>query len=56
LAGDLYDPSLTDASREGILNAMERIISQSMQQFIPEGEKRGKSEGSKARSLEDIFG
>lgn len=33
LAHDLYDPSLTDSAREGILDAMERIVSNSMQQF-----------------------
>lgn len=30
LAAGLYDPSIRDSEREGILNAMERIISQSM--------------------------
>jgi len=31
LAEQLYDPSITDAKAEGILNAMERIINNSMQ-------------------------
>ena len=31
LAHNLYDPSLPDSAREGILNAMERIINRSMQ-------------------------
>lgn len=33
LAHNLYDPSLPDSAREGILDAMESIISRSMQQF-----------------------
>lgn len=33
LAENLYDPSLPDSAREGILDAMESIISRSMQQF-----------------------
>ncbi len=39
LAHDLYDASITDAAREGILKAMERIISQSMKEFESEGPK-----------------
>lgn len=39
LAHDLYDPSISDASREGILSAMKRIIQSSMQQYeAPEEE------------------
>jgi hypothetical protein len=39
MAHDLYDPSISDASREGILSAMKRIIQSSMQQYeTPEGE------------------
>ena len=39
LAHDLYDPSISDASREGILAAMRRIIQSSMSQYQePEGE------------------
>lgn len=33
LAENLYDPNITDAAAEGILNAMERIIKNSMAQF-----------------------
>lgn len=33
LAHDLYDPSLPDSAREGILQAMEAIIMGNMQQF-----------------------
>lgn len=33
LAHDLYDPSISDASREGILVAMRRIIQNSMKQY-----------------------
>jgi hypothetical protein len=33
LASDLYDPSLPDETREGILNAMEQIIEQNMAQY-----------------------
>ena len=33
LAENLYDPSITDAQAKGILDAMERIISNSMRQF-----------------------
>lgn len=33
LAHDLYDPSINDASREGILMAMRRIIENSMKQY-----------------------
>lgn len=33
LAHDLYDPSISDDSREGILNAMKRIIQSSMTQY-----------------------
>lgn len=39
LADQLYDPTLTDASREGILNAMERIISQSVGQTVGGAER-----------------
>lgn len=45
LAGDLSDPTLTDATREGILKAMERIIAGGK-----EGESREK------RPLTDFFG
>lgn len=39
LAHDLYDPSISDASREGILAALKRIIQSSMKQFeAPEEE------------------
>lgn len=33
LSSKLYDPSLLDSEREGVLNAMERIITQSLQQY-----------------------
>jgi hypothetical protein len=33
LAEELYDPSITDARAEGVLNAMERIINNSLQKF-----------------------
>ena len=36
LAHDLYDPSITDASREGILDAMEAIISNSLRSMSPQ--------------------
>lgn len=39
LAHDLYDPSISDASREGILSAMKRIIENAMKSTIaPEEE------------------
>lgn len=39
LARDLYDPSINDASREGILNAMKKIIQNTMKGFVsPEEE------------------
>jgi hypothetical protein len=36
LAEDLYDPSITDAEAEGILNAMEHIIQNNMRNFQPQ--------------------
>ncbi len=33
LSSQLYDPSLSDDAREGVLNAMERIIGNSLNQF-----------------------
>ncbi len=33
LAHDLFDPSIPDSAREGILDAMELIINQNMQQY-----------------------
>lgn len=33
LAHELYDPTIPDYKREGILDAMERIITQNMQQY-----------------------
>lgn len=44
LAHDLYDPSISDASREGILAAMRRIIQSSMKQY-----ERPEDEGMEAR-------
>jgi hypothetical protein len=38
LAGDLYNPDLSDSAREGILEAMEQIISQSLKKFSNEEE------------------
>jgi hypothetical protein len=46
LADQLYDPALTDATREGILDAMERIITQNMQQYS--GFDMGGMQGSSA--------
>jgi len=43
LAHDLYDPSISDASREGILTAMKRIIQSSMQQYEQPEEEEGVS-------------
>lgn len=34
LAEQLYDPSLPDKAREGVLNAMERIITDSINQYV----------------------
>lgn len=42
LAHDLYDPSINDASREGILSAMRRIIVNSMRQFEAPEERGGR--------------
>lgn len=47
LAHDLYDPSISDDSRGGILAAMKRIIQNSMQQFeAPEGEETYQPRGA----------
>jgi len=67
LAGHLGDPSITDDQAEGILNAMERIIQNSMQQYQGNEnvQMRGPSPSSKPsqtgkpenkQSLQDIFG
>ena len=52
LAENLYDPSIPDAKREGILDAMERIIEQGLQ----EHGAFSKVSQQKRRSLEEIFG
>lgn len=44
LAEELYDPNITDARAEGVLNAMERIINNSLQKF--EGEEGGQGKPS----------
>jgi len=54
LSKNLFDPNLTDATREGILDAMERIISQSMQQFSPQDSQEQK-EPSKIKPKMDSF-
>ena len=61
LSSQLYDPSLSDDAREGVLNAMERIIGQSLQKYeggeqqnISPKQESGKKQAKK--SLEDIFG
>jgi hypothetical protein len=47
LAHDLYDPSISDDSRDGILAAMKRIIQNSVQQFeAPEGEEADQPRGA----------
>lgn len=47
LAHDLYDPSISDDSRKGILSAMKRIIQSSMQGIVaPEGEESYQSRES----------
>lgn len=47
LAHDLYDPSLTDATREGILNAMEMILQNAMKSLVmPEGMQQSKPPAS----------
>lgn len=56
LAGKLYDPSIRDKEREGILDAMERIISQNLQQFGDAHEMQSSVSQQKKRSLEEIFG
>ena len=33
LAGNLYNPNITDAEAKGVLNAMEQIISQNLEQY-----------------------
>ena len=49
LAHDLYDPSISDASREGILSAMKRIIQSSMSQYEQPGEEEGGMEARQPR-------
>jgi hypothetical protein len=44
LAAELYDPSITDARAEGVLDAMERIINNSLQKF--EGQEGGSAKPS----------
>jgi hypothetical protein len=53
LAHNLYDPSLPNSAREGILEAMKQIITQNMQPYLDQTSESG-SENRK--SLEDIFG
>lgn len=38
LAGDLYDPSIRDSARAGILDAMEQIIMGNLKTYSPEGQ------------------
>lgn len=38
LAHDLYNPDLTDASREGILDAMQKIVENSLKSLSPQGQ------------------
>lgn len=52
LAHNLYDPSLSDEKREGILDAMEFIINQGLQ---AKGGKKQETQ-QKRPSLEEIFG
>ena len=52
LAHDLYDPSISDASREGILNAMKQIIQSSMNKYeAPEEGTNMPTESKAGRSL-----
>ncbi len=44
LAHDLYDPSINDASRQGILNAMKKIIQNTMKGFVEPGQEGGEPE------------
>lgn len=48
LAGNLYNPSISDKEREGILDAMEMIISQNLQQY-GEGEEMQQAQTPKER-------
>ena len=58
LSNDLFDPTLTDAKREGILSAMEKIIRSSMEGLsMPEGgASGGAATGTKNRpSLQSFY-
>ena len=60
LAGHIGDPNITDEESMGILDALERIIQGSLNQYeIPEEGQRSsqrRSDNQKKQSLEDIFG
>ena len=56
LAHNLYDPSLPDDARDGILDAMENIIERNMSAFIPQEEEKAITSANKERTpLKDIF-
>ncbi len=40
LSAKLFDPSIMDDEREGILDAMENIIQRNMQQYLPQNEQQ----------------
>ena len=44
LAENLYNPSIRDAEREGILNAMEQIINQGLQEHGGIGQRSSQSQ------------
>lgn len=56
LANNLYDPTMTEAQIEGTLDAMERIIGDSLKEYGVETEGESSSVSKSKKSLEDIFG
>lgn len=57
LAHNLYDPSIPDSQREGILDAMEQIIMRNMSPYLDEEEMKMPSKKRENRpSLMEIFG
>ena len=56
LAHDLYDPGISDDSRAGILEAMKRIIQNSMKSISsPEGAERAKPAGKSKPPLQSFM-
>ncbi len=55
LAADLYDPSIPDSAREGILSAMEQIIMGNLQ-ASSQDEMNGQNANENRQSLQEIFG